>query len=135
MKDMKTLEYTDCFNDKTPVGFDIQQYLNNGNMYIGLMGEYEDGIEPYGDLTVNLGMKTPDYCGFVDVNNMGNAEKFIKENELGEFTGIAVKSGYVDYPLYQFSPEKLKELCPDGIAMYEANIGKARQPEPKNLAR
>ena len=78
------------------VAIDIQQYMDTGNLYIGL-GCFEDGYpEPFGDLTVNLGDVTPNYCSYVDVNNMPNAEKFIKDNGLGSFTGFVKRSGYVN---------------------------------------
>lgn len=105
------------------VAMDIQQYMDTGNLYIGL-GCFEDGYpEPFGDLTVNLGDVTPNYCSYVDVNNMPNAEKFITNNGLGSFTGFIKRSGYVEYPLYMFEPDKLREFCPDGLALYEKSKG------------
>lgn len=81
-------------------------------------------------LTVNLGSEIgndtimPLGCGFVDVNNHADAEELIRENGLGEpymrfSEPVAVKSGFVEYPLYRFNTEKLKELDAVGFARYE----------------
>lgn len=127
LDEMKELNYKSQLFGDIPVIFDIQQYMMNGNMYIGLVSKDEDGyLEPYSDLTVNLDRKVPDYCAYVDVNNMPEAEKFISENELGYFTGLVQRSGYCMYPLYSFNADKLRELCPEGMRMYENTIGKSQ---------
>ena len=61
--------------------------------------------EPYGNLTVNLGEPLPPYTAYVDTNNMPSAEQFIKDNDLGTFTGKYKKSGYCTYPLYKFKED------------------------------
>lgn len=109
--------------------------MNNGCLYIGLNEQSEEYSEPYGDMTVNLDGKAPDYCGFVDLNNMPELEKFIEDNKLGEFTGLMKQSGFCQYPLYLFDPERLRELCPDGMAMYEHSIGKDIEPKKQERAR
>lgn len=130
----KTLNLNSQFGGKIPVTLEINTYLNNGCMYIGLVeqGEYP---EPYGDLTVNLVGKAPDYCGFVDLNNMPELEKFIEENKLGEFTGLTQRSGFCEYPLYLFNAERLRELCPDGMQAYETSIGRGREVKVMEKAR
>lgn len=130
----KTLNLHSQFGGEIPVTLEINTYLNNGCMYIGLVeqGEYP---EPYGDLTVNLVGKAPDYCGFVDLNNMPELEKFIEENKLGEFTGLTQRSGFCEYPLYLFNAERLRELCPDGMQVYETSIGKGREEKVMEKAR
>jgi hypothetical protein len=79
----KCMTYTSRFTGETDVSFDIQQYMNNGNMYIGLGCNEEGYLEPFADLTVNLGYTTPNYCAYVDTNNLPDAETFVTDNELG----------------------------------------------------
>lgn len=68
--------------------------------------------EPIATLTTNLPdgvclSKGIEYA-YVDTNNNPTAEEFIKENNLGEFTGTFGQSGYCTYPLYKFDLKKLK---------------------------
>ncbi len=122
----KTMKLSSRYGGEYQVSLEINTYLNNGCMYIGLVeqGEYPG---PYGDLTVNLEGKAPDYCGYVDLNNMPEMERFIEDNDLGEFTGLTRRSGFCEYPLYMFNVDKLREMCPDGMQAYEAGIGKVRE--------
>ena len=131
----KCLTYTSRFTGETDVAFDIQQYMNNGNMYIGLGCNEEGYLEPFADLTVNLGDTTPNYCAYVDTNNLPDAETFIADNELGTYTGFVKRSGYCEYPLYMFNSDKLRELCLDGLAMYEKNKGIVSENKQKNETR
>lgn len=90
----KQVTYNSSFSGETQVTLDIQQYMNNKAMYIGLMCNEDGYDEPFGDVTVNLSVAAPNYCGYLNVNDMPDIEKFITENELGEFTGFTQRSGY-----------------------------------------
>lgn len=46
-------------------------------------------------------------------------EQFVVDNKLGVFTGMTRRSGFCEYPLYQFDPERLRQLEPDGLKQYE----------------
>lgn len=131
----KKLELNTSWGTKEQVSIEISSYLNNGNMYIGL-SMMEDGYpEPYGDVTVNLGVEVPDFCGYVDTNNMPELEKFLVDNDIGEFTGFMERSGFCMYPLYMFNVDKLRELCPDGMEVYEASKGYGNKQEDKVLSK
>lgn len=135
MEGKKTMELETQWGSTVEVQLEINNYRNNNGLYLGLMGREEDCFEPYGDISVNLGAKAPDYCAYVDINNMPELEKFIEENDLGEFTGLTQRSGFCEYPLYMFNVDKLRELCLDGMETYEANIGMAKKPEIKEISR
>ena len=122
------LKFKSQWGTEHTVELEIQQYLNNNCMHIDLIEV--DSREPYSNLTTNLGAKVPDYCAYIDINNLPEALRFIEEHNLGEFTGIVGFSGFCEYPLYMFNVERLRELCPDGMEMYERNIGvKTKIPE------
>ena len=107
----KQVTYNSSITGETQVTFDIQQYMNNRAMFIGLMCNEDGYEEPFGDVTVNLSVAAPNYCGYLNVNDMPDIEKFITDNDLGEFTGFTQRSGFCEYPLYLFNVDKLRELC------------------------
>lgn len=111
----KQVTYNSSITGETQVTFDIQQYMNNRAMFIGLMCNEDGYEEPFGDVTVNLSVAAPNYCGYLNVNDMPDIEKFITDNDIGEFTGFTQRSGFCEYPLYLFNVDKLRELCPDGM--------------------
>lgn len=122
------LVYHSEYGEDVAVRLQVQSYLNNGRIYIGLNCDGND--EPYADLTVNIDAPAPLYCGYLDTNNLSKSQDFVLENDLGEFTGFMGRSGYCKYPLYFFNVEKLCELCPDEMAVYEQSIGNSgREPE------
>lgn len=84
----KEVTYNSSLTGETQVTLDIQQYMNNKSMYIGLMCREDGCEEPFGDVTVNLSFEAPDYCGYLNVNDMPDIEQFITDNGLGEFTGF-----------------------------------------------
>ena len=101
----QTLELNTQWGNIEKVQLEISNYMNNNGLYIGLNAVSGEYPESYGDITVNLDGKAPDYCGYVDINNMPELEKFIEENELGEFTGLTKRSGFCEFPLYMFNPD------------------------------
>ena len=137
MQDNKLINLETQWSGTLEVQMEINNYSNNNGMYIGILSRDDDGegFECYGDITVNLENKAPDYCAYVDINNMPEMERFIVDNDLGEFTGITQKSGYCEYPLYLFNVDKLRELCPEGMAFYETNIGATREPQKNDMVR
>lgn len=104
----------------------MSQYADNGNIFLELINTQGEYPEPYGNVTVNL-VDVPKYCGYVDTNNMPEMEKFIKDNDLGEFTGLTLRSGFCEYPLYVFNVDKLRELCPKQMEKYESGIDANRE--------
>ena len=130
-----TLELKTQFGTMENVTLTVNTYVDNNSLYVG-MTTVEDGFpEPYGDITVNMLSSVPPYCAFVDTNNMPELEDFLVKNGIAEFTGIEQRSGYCSYPLYLFNGEKMRELCPDGMAAYEQVNGLDKKPEKKEKSR
>lgn len=121
------LVFDSQFSGRVSVKLEVSSYMNNGRLYIGLTetgGEYP---EPFADITVNIDAPCPPYCGYVDTNSCPGLEEFIEKNGLGEFMDMMGHSGFCQYPLYMFHAEKLRELEPYGMEVYEQGLGSERR--------
>ena len=91
--------------------FVVDNYVNNGRLYISLWAEDRDfgGMTPWCDVTVNLPFDslTDENCVFIDVNDAPYLESFLSENGLGRPTGRKARSGYVEYPEYRIDLNKI----------------------------
>ena len=92
------------------ISFEVSEYIDCCNLYIGMIA-HEDGFpEPWSDLTVNLGIPCPKNCAFIDTNNNGeDIISWLQNNHLGYLTGRRGQSGHCIYPEFCFDTEKLKE--------------------------
>ena len=134
-KTEETLELKTSFGTTENVTLTVKTYVDSNSLYVG-MTTADDGFpEPYGDVTVNLLVPVPSYCAFVDTNNMPELEDFLVKNGIAEFTGIMQMSGYCSYPLYLFDAEKMRGLCPDGMAAYEQANGLDKKQVKKEKSR
>ena len=130
-----TLELKTQFGTTENVTLTVNTYMDNNSLYVGMTTMGDGFPEPYGDVTVNLLVSVPPYCAFVDTNNMPELEDFLVKNKIAEFTGLTQKSGYCSYPLYLFNAEKMRGLCPDGMAAYEQENGLDKKQEQKEKGR
>jgi hypothetical protein len=120
----KKLEFKHRGGRTKKVELDINYYMNNHCIYLGLISGKGANRESYADITVNLSGTVPDYCGYLDTNRLPELEEFVQKNGIGEFTGLTKQSGFCVYPLYLIHVEKLRELCPAGMLAYEQKIGR-----------
>lgn len=133
--DKEKLIYKSEYSGDNEVELNIQTYQNNGRIFIGLISNEEGYPQPFADLTVNIDAPAPNYCGYLDTNNFSNVERFVCENDLGEFTGLMGRSGFCEYPLYLFNVDRLRELCPEQMAAYEQSIGVVYKEQEKEKSR
>lgn len=93
-----------------PMTFNIDTYIQNGNLYVGLITHEEGYPEPWSDLTVNLGVKCKENCAYIDTNNNGNEIiEWLVENKLGVPTGHMRPSGFCVYPEFEFNMDVLMQ--------------------------
>ncbi len=130
-----TLELKTQFGTTENVTLTVNTYVDNNSLYVGMTTAGDGFPEPYGDITVNLLTSVPPYCAFVDTNNMPELEDFLVKNGIAEFTGLMQQSGYCTYPLYLFDAEKMRGLCPDGMAAYEQENGLDKKQGKKEKSR
>ena len=91
-----------------PITFNLDNYMENGNLYVGMMTSIDGYYEPWSDLTVNLSVDCKANCAFIDTNNNGNdIIDWLEENGLGEETGRFQISGWCIYPEFEFNMDEL----------------------------
>ena len=91
-----------------PMTFELNNYRENGNLYVGLITHEEGWAEPWQNLTVNLSIKCAPDCAFIDTNNNGDEiMTWIVSNKLGKPTGRIKASGWCVYPEFKFNMDEL----------------------------
>lgn len=90
------------------ITFELANYLENGNLYVGLISNDNGYYEPWQNLTVNLSVKCQDNCAFIDTNNNDDdILEWLEENNLGHCTGNMMPSGWCVYPEFEFNMDEL----------------------------
>lgn len=90
--------------------FEIGQYANNGNLYVGLISHDDGYPEPWQNLTVNLGVKCKECYAFIDTNHNGNEiVDWLVNNGIGQPTGYMIPSGFCVYPEFKFDMDALMQ--------------------------
>lgn len=112
---MHTFNIQNRYGNNYIVYFEKTKYTADNSLAIMTYCEDPDiGWEPYAHLTVNLGVHLPnERCAYLNANESSCDKSlidFIVENEWCEILGYH-RSGYVFYPLAQFTDEFLNEIC------------------------
>ena len=95
------------------------RYYSNGNLAIVLYYINGDIIDIWTVVTANLGFLCDKNCSYIDTNNNGEEIRdWLVQNKLATPTRRSDRSGYCTYPIYEFDPEVLKRLDPEGYNEY-----------------
>lgn len=101
------------YDSEYTLEFKKGNYLNNGNLAVVIMAMEtgEEYYEPFGNLTVNLGVKLDDNVAFVDSNNCPSIviQKLLEKGWIIP-TGICQQSGFCVYQAYEFTEEFLESM-------------------------
>ena len=91
-----------------PMTFRLDNYSDNGNLFVGLVTHEEGYPEPWSNLTVNL-RPCKANCAFIDTNNNQDIVRWLLKHKLGRLTGEIERSGFCLYPEFEFDMETLLE--------------------------
>ncbi|MCD8013411.1 MAG: DUF4313 domain-containing protein [Lachnospiraceae bacterium] len=118
MSEKKMLAFDWQFGQEE-VSLRVASYMNNNSLYVGLICRTEYGLEPFGDMTVNLPVSdiVPLKSNEAYIN--GDMSKsllaFIQKNKLGTVLPEVGYSGYGQYAKVAFDMDRLKEFDPAGV--------------------
>lgn len=124
--EVKGYPYKDSYGDEFTVYPKLNMYADNSNLYIGLDSFDEDigEVDAYCDLTVNI-HKLPYLESCVDIEYSGDQHmKFLEEQGIAQFTGKWMPSGFMTFPVFRFSEDKLREIDPVMFAEYAKAHGR-----------
>ena len=84
-------------------------YDVNGGLYIGVVSDSGNGMEPVMDITVNVGTLAPKGCIAVK-NHSENAGVLDEMKRIGLVTAVigSVQSGFVKIPICRYNAETLE---------------------------
>lgn len=124
--DKNMFVYKDNFGDDNNVALVLSMYRDYNNLYVGLE-EYDDEFDfwsPYCDVTVNI-RSLPFLESAINIE-FGGQEKieFLVQNGFGELTNKELRSGFLEFPIFRFNADKLKELDPRFFEEYARAHGK-----------
>ena len=85
-------------------------YAQNGNLAVL---SYEENGEPFADVTVNFYFLEPG-CAFIDTNNFPEIGNILEQEGIATPLNQYKRSGYCDYPLYEFNMAKLADYSMPG---------------------
>ena len=119
--------YKDNFGDDNKVALVLNMYRDNNNLYVGFE-EYDEEFDfwsPFCDVTVNI--RSLPYLESAINIELGGQEKidFLTQNGFGELTDKKLRSGFLEFPVFRFNAEKLKELDPDFFSKYAKEHGRS----------
>ena len=102
-------------SEGTEFTFTRNTYSDNDNTYIRLISRKNGFIEPFDDLTVNLGSSLPENMAYIHVNHFEKEflDALEKQGFIKPTDGRAV-SGHVTYPLYILHLDKMQEYMEQG---------------------
>lgn len=117
---MKTMKFKAPWGDTYELALLKDTYMINGALYLGLIDV--NTLEEFCDLTVNLPTGIADNTvQYVDANTEG-MEKLVKKYKLGKPLGMNTRSGFVDYPLYQFNENEINKYLVDECWLKENGL-------------
>ena len=95
---------------KRRICFLTTSYAQNGNLSVL---SYEENGEPFADDTVNFYFLEPG-CAFIDTNNFPEIGNILEHEGIATPLNQYKRSGYCDYPLYEFNMAKLADYSMPG---------------------
>ena len=131
--DRNMFVYKDNFGDDNNVALVLNMYRDNNNLYVGLE-EYDkeyDFWDPYCDVTVNI-RTLPFLESAINIEFGGQGKiDFLTQNGFGQLTDKKLRSGFLEFPVFRFNAEKLKNLDPEFFEKYSKEHGISIEIHPR----
>ena len=111
----------ESFGHTYPIRMRIGTYCTHNNLAVERDALIDGVWEDWDTLTVNLTprFRGPNYA-LIDTNNCGeDCVKWLVKYGFGRLTGAKERSGFCEYPEFEFSEEKLREISAE---QYEEHI-------------